>query len=140
MPKAVRATGALLALVTGASWSGATTLSPNLTEAPADTKAKLAAKEQADILILGDSLSFSYEVTTYLTYFRKYAQNKFGNAGYGYQAASVWTGSGFNQDWTGPSLSTDPAPHHGLDGLWQTYAPNVGGPNQAYLTPRSSTA
>jgi hypothetical protein len=138
MFKPVPATTALLVMLAAAESLQASNLSLNLSQALADTKAKLAANQQADILVFGDSLSFATDPTTYLTYFRDQMQSAYGNAGYGYQGASVWTGAGFNRDWSGPIISTDPAPHRSLDGLWETHQPSLGWPNQAYFYPKSN--
>jgi lysophospholipase L1-like esterase len=137
MANSWRTKTALLMLVAGAQPAMGSTLSLNLTEALADTKAKLAANQQADILVFGDSLSFSTDTTTYLTYFRSQMQSLYGNAGFGYQGSSVWTGAGFNRDWSGPIIGTDPDPHHSLDGLWESHQPVLGWPNQAYYYPNS---
>jgi lysophospholipase L1-like esterase len=111
----------------------------NLPQSLADTKAKLQNGEQADIVVFGDSLSFSTDETTYLTYFRDHLQQQYGDAGHGYQGSSLWSGAGFNQDWYGPVISSDPndLPHRSLDGLWKSYSPNYGWPDQAYYYPRN---
>lgn len=112
-PPFLRATGVLvLSLCT---WVYAVP-SLNLPETLADTKAKLAAGGQADILVLGDSLSFADG--NYLPVFRSKLQATFGNAGAGYQAFSMWTGGALNLGSTIGLLSDDVAPYYGMDGLW----------------------
>lgn len=88
----------------------------NLPQNFADTKAKLASGGQANILVLGDSLSF--RDGSYLPYFRELMQARYGNAGPGYQAFSLWTGGGLDAGWTMGLNAGDNAPHRALDGLW----------------------
>ena len=97
----------MLVLMAAAGRSDAA-LSLNLTQALSDTKAKLAAGQQADILIFGDSLSFSTDESTYLTYFRDYLQSTYGNAGFGYQGAACGPVPGSTV--TGPARSSAPIP------------------------------
>lgn len=89
----------------------------NLTDAFADTKQILANNGTANIVVLGDSLT--YQVNSYLPHFRELMQNRYGNAGAGYKGFSLWTGAGFNDmGWDKTGLDIDKEPHHSLDGLW----------------------
>ncbi len=109
----------------------------NLNETFADIRQQIANSEPADILVLGDSLSF--REGSYLPYLRDMMQSEFGDAGYGYQAFSVWSGAGFNQGsdpadpaWTLGLINQDTEPHLGLDGLWAaSTAPLPDGPTNA---------
>jgi lysophospholipase L1-like esterase len=107
--------GWLCCAVVSAGAPAAPTL--NLAPATADTKATLAAGGQANIVLLGDSLTFD-EVTGFRPYFTREMQAFYGNAGPGYVGAGLMAG-GFGADWqTGFLGPADPAPHHALDGLW----------------------
>ena len=112
--------------------------SRNLPQALSDTKAQLAAGGSADVVMLGDSLSFRQG--SYLPYFRQHVQSAYGNGGVGYQGFSLWTGAGFN-GWIREGINTDLTPHRSLDGLWNQssvgpYATS-GVHSQAYYTPWS---
>ncbi|MCC7408694.1 MAG: hypothetical protein IT442_11530 [Phycisphaeraceae bacterium] len=91
-------------------------VSLNLASSFAPVKAKLAAGQQADILILGDSLSVTQY--SYLPILTQSLQNFYGNGGAGWQGFSVWTGAGFTNGWTRGMINQDTIPHHSLDGLW----------------------
>ncbi len=93
--------------------------SANLAEALASTKAKLAHGGQADILVLGDSLTFSDN--GYLPVIRQLLQTHYGNAGQGYQAFG-WGGTA---GWYSGTVDYNPigqdvSPHWSLDGIWNT--------------------
>jgi hypothetical protein len=88
----------------------------NLTDAFADTKQILTGGGTANIVVLGDSLT--YKASSYLPVFRSLMQDRYGNAGAGYKGFSIWTGAGFNDGWAATGLDADKAPHHSLDGLW----------------------
>jgi lysophospholipase L1-like esterase len=95
----------------------------NLARAFSDTKAALLRGKGADILFIGDSLSFSESLEpgnqgSYLNYFRIEAQAAYGDGGAGYRGCRVWTGAAFNAGWTRGGINDDPPPHHSLDGLW----------------------
>ncbi len=125
---ALRSTVSMLPIFLIAGWASAvgpeparfgvgSALSHNLATAFADTKAKLAAGNEAvDIMIIGDSLSV--RTGTYTPFFRSKLQQLYGDAGYGYQGFSVWTGARFNTGWTNGIINGDTPPHHSLDGLW----------------------
>lgn len=110
----------------------------NLKHALADTKSLLNSGQTADILMLGDSLSF--RDGSYLPYFRGLMQNHYGNAGYGYQGFSLWTGGGMNNGWLRDGLNTDMSPHRALDGLWSEYSGSATWPNIAHMYPRDKYA
>lgn len=112
--------------------------SMNLTRALADTKSLLNSGQTADILMLGDSLSF--RDGSYLPYFRALMQNRYGNAGYGYQGFSLWTGGGVNNGWLREGLNADISPHRALDGLWNEYNGSAAWPNIAHMYPRDKYA
>lgn len=85
------------------------------------TKAKLAAGEQANIVIFGDSLSFEgLGWSSWVPTFRERMRTTYGDAGYGYQSYSYLTGGraegGGKFTGSGPNL--DLWPYHGLDGQW----------------------
>jgi lysophospholipase L1-like esterase len=103
----------------------------NLPASFADTKAKLTAGQQADILVLGDSLSFY--PGNYLTIFRDRLQDYYGDAGAGYQGFSVWTGGGMDAGWNRGFINADTSPYRALDGLWGSTTATT----TAYLTPSS---
>ncbi|MCS7034849.1 MAG: SGNH/GDSL hydrolase family protein, partial [Phycisphaerae bacterium] len=109
----------------------------NLREAFADTKARLRRGQTANVLVLGDSLSFN--PGSYLPVFRQRLQQVYGNAGYGYQGLSLWTGGAFNQGWTHSGLNSDYPPHHSLDGLWNEYDGESAWPNSADVYPHDRT-
>ncbi|MCC7205056.1 MAG: hypothetical protein IT441_08245 [Phycisphaeraceae bacterium] len=91
-------------------------LSLNLADSFAPVKAKLAAGQQADIMVLGDSLSLTQY--SYLPLFTQSLQTLYGNGGAGWQGFSVWTGAGFTNGWTRGMINQDTIPHRSLDGLW----------------------
>ena len=108
-----------------ATWAAATVAAPvasaaaslNLQAATADTKAILAAGGQADIVLLGDSLSFHDELS-FRPYFTRHMQDLYGDGGKGYVGLGTERGR-FGDGWTAGVVGpTDPAPHHALDGLW----------------------
>jgi lysophospholipase L1-like esterase len=88
----------------------------NLEQAFAPAKAILAAGGQANILVMGDSLS--YQSQSWVPVYRDLMQATYGDAGAGYQGFSRWSGGGFNAGWTEARINQDLAPHHSLDGLW----------------------
>jgi lysophospholipase L1-like esterase len=95
----------------------------NLESALADTGAELRAGRGADVLVIGDSLSFSGSFAadvqgSYLNYLRLLLQEEYGDGGEGYQGLSVFANAGFNQGWTHGTINQDVAPHQSLDGLW----------------------
>ena len=99
----------------------------NILESFADTKAVLASGGEADILVLGDSLSFRQG--SYLYPLRALLQRDYGDAGTGYQGFSQGIGGIFGDGWLPSRLSTDPPPHRSLDGLWNesSSGPGQGG-------------
>jgi lysophospholipase L1-like esterase len=105
----------------------------NLAAAFADTKATLAAGGQANIVVLGDSLSF--RPGSYLPVFTSRLQQTYGNAGAGYQGFSLWTGTAFNNGWLRTGINADNAPHHSLDGLWSRHDGVTTHPNTAVVRP-----
>lgn len=114
--------------------ASAAPLTLNLAQALRDTKSILATGQQADIVVLGDSLSF--RPGSYLPTFRQLLQNRYGNAGAGYQGMSLWTGAGFNGGWLTTGINADNPPYRALDGLWNRYDGVTGWPNQAVVTPQ----
>lgn len=109
--------------------------SMNLARALADTKSLLNSGQTADILMLGDSLSF--RDGSYLPYFRNLMQSHYGNAGYGYQGFSLWTGAGMMNGWLREGLNADVSPHRALDGLWSDYSGAGAWPNIAHVYPQN---
>ena len=89
----------------------------NVQQSLADTKAIIAGGGQADVVVLGDSLSF--RDGSYLPYFRDLMQGKYGNAGSGYQGFSE-TGAWFSGAFDYGQVNADNAPHSAVDGFWQT--------------------
>jgi lysophospholipase L1-like esterase len=75
------------------------------------------------IVCIGDSLTFRdggfHEV------FKQLVQNSYGDAGWGYQGMSPWTGaSGFESaNWLQGRINSDTQPFRGLDGLWMSAYP-----------------
>lgn len=104
----------LLIVVGGQFAFGEATL--NLRDALADTKAKLNSGGQANIMVLGDSLSL--RDGSYLPYFRSLMQARYGDAGAGYEPFSIWTGGGLDPGWDQGLVNNDVAPHQALDGFW----------------------
>lgn len=122
-----------------ACWGAGLSAAPltlNLAQTLRDTKTMLASGQPADIVVLGDSLSF--RPGTYLPTFTTLLQNRYGNAGAGYQGMSLWSGGGFNAGWLYTGLNTDNAPYHSLDGLWNRYDGVAPWPNQAIITPNGN--
>ena len=96
----------------------------NLEQTTADIKAKMARGEQGNIVLLGDSLSFD-DVFGFRRYFTERLQATYGNAGPGFLSVGTER-SRFGPGWTSGSLfGGDPAPHHGLDGLWLKAMPST---------------
>ena len=107
-------------------------LSLNLEQATADTKAELAAGRQADIVFLGDSLSFD-EFNSMRPYFTRAMQAHYGNAGDGYVGAAI-IGTDYGSEWrTGQLGGSDPAPHHAVDGFWLSAPASATPPSTARL-------
>lgn len=109
----------ILACVLTLAPAGAASAAPvlNLPAANADVKASLARGEQADIVVLGDSLSFD-DVYGFRSYFTDRMQTTYGDAGPGFVSFGTER-SRFGSGWTAGAVNaSDPAPHHGLDGLW----------------------
>lgn len=101
----------------------------NLEDALADTVGMLRGGQPADVLVLGDSLSFKPN-SSYLPDFRTLMQAEYGNGGPGYQHfAGAPTFSG---NYTPGALNGDNAPHHAIDGLWMRSNATLG---YAYLDP-----
>lgn len=108
------------------SATGTAVASPslNLQQATADTKQKIAAGGQANIVLLGDSLTFD-DTFSFRPYLTNRLQGFYGDAGPGYRGAASTT-TGYGGDWTSGVLGgADPAPHLGLDGLWLTACPTA---------------
>lgn len=96
----------------------------NLQETFAPTRQRLESGQDADILFIGDSISFKNN--SYLPKLRTLMQYHYGDGGYGYQGFSLWSGAGFNglastpASWTLGQVNADTPPHHSLDGLWSS--------------------
>lgn len=88
----------------------------NLPNVFVPAKAKLASGGTVSVLVIGDSLSF--KTGAWPPPFRNFMQNKYGDAGKGYQGFSLVTGGAFNSGWTDGRVNHDDWPHHALDGLW----------------------
>lgn len=94
-------------------------LTLNLAESFADTEAIVAGGGSADIVVLGDSLSF--RSGSYLPYLRELMQSEYGNAGLGTVSFDVAHNAGtYSGSWPHGQINGDTPPHHGLDGLWRT--------------------
>lgn len=105
----------------------------NLSAATADTKA-LAAAGQADVVLLGDSLTF-HPVLSFRPYFTQRLQSTYGDAGPGFVSLATERGR-FGSGWTaGQVNASDPAPHHGLDGLWLKALPGLTPPGGGVINP-----
>ncbi len=109
----------VLGLASPAAWAADQTWNVGPVLAP--TKAKLAAGEQANIVILGDSLSFEgFSWASWVPDFRTLMQAYYGDGGYGYQSFSYLTGgypeSGRKLIGSGPNV--DRAPFRAIDGQW----------------------
>lgn len=104
--------------------SAATDDALNLADALGGVKAQLAAGQTANVMVLGDSMSF--RPGSYLYPFRQMLQNQYGDAGTGWQGMSFQTGAAFDsfgQAWANSGLiNSDVAPYRSLDGLWATSA------------------
>lgn len=96
----------------------------NLQETFAPTRQRIESGQGADLMFLGDSISF--KDGSYLPPLRSLMQFYYGNGGYGYQGFSLWSGAGFNgvnstpPAWTLGMVNDDTPPYHSLDGLWAT--------------------
>ena len=137
MHRAVSSVLALSVTAALATIAQAAPPSANLPAALADTKALLAGGGQANIVVLGDSLSV--RTGSYLPYFRQALQQQYGNAGYGYQGFSLWSGAAFNRGWLSTGINTDLAGHRSLDGLWNSHDGTPTGPISAFYTPNDRT-
>lgn len=112
-------------------------LSLQLPESFAGVKAVLAAGGAADIVVVGDSLSF--RPGTWIYDFRDRLALTYGDAGAGYQGFSIWTGASGAPGWVGGVINADVAPHRGLDGLWLEHVPAIAGSGVTF-TGRSTHA
>lgn len=94
----------------------------NLADVVGAAKAQLAAGNTANVMVLGDSISF--RPGSYLYRFRQMLQNQYGYGGTGWQGMSLQTGAAFDsfgQAWGNSGLiNADVAPYRSLDGLWAT--------------------
>jgi hypothetical protein len=88
----------------------------NLAQTFDPIKQEMASGGIGNIAVIGDSLSF--RGGSWLYPFIASMEATYGDAGSGYQGASLWTGGGLDAGWTYPVINTDPAPYHSLDGLW----------------------
>lgn len=104
-------------------------------EATAGFRSKLADGKVATITFLGDSLTFRED--SYLPVFRRLMQEKYGDAGAGYQPFSLWTGGGLDAGWNYGVINWDSPPHHSIDGLWAEFLKPVDVYYSASLTARS---
>ncbi len=96
----------------------------NLAGAFAPIKVAIADGGQANILVLGDSLT--YQPQSWLPVFTGLMHDAYGDAGAGYQGFSRWTGGGFNPGWLEGVINQDVAPHSSPDGLWASgSSPNL---------------
>ena len=75
-----------------------------------------AAAGRGVIVALGDSIT--YREDSWCVDFRHRMQEKYGDAGRGWQPMSVWTGAGMSGDWERGLIDEDTLPYRGLDGLW----------------------
>lgn len=133
--------GAILSVVSAPPASATPYL--NLGQATADLKAIVAAGGQADVVLLGDSLSYGPDIApfgdnpapaggSFRAALTRDLQQAYGNAGSGFVSfadARGYFGDGWSAGVVGPP---DPAPHSGLDGQWLTAAgsrPPAGGGN-----------
>ncbi len=90
-------------------------------ETLAATKARLAAGQQANILILGDSLSFEgMGWASWVPTFRDLMRQQYGDAGHGYQSFNHLLGGTVvdGGDIIGSGVNVDLPPWRALDGLW----------------------
>jgi lysophospholipase L1-like esterase len=122
------AAGALVVVVAAPPASASSYL--NLAQATAGMKASLAAGGQADIVLLGDSLSYGPDTApfgddapalgSYRPAFTRDLQRVYGNAGAGFVGFAESRPS-FGAGWTAGVINpSDPSPHSGLDGQWLT--------------------
>jgi lysophospholipase L1-like esterase len=95
----------------------------NLPETTAAIKAKIARGGQGNIVLLGDSLAFGSG--GFRPAFTERMQSLYGNAGLGFLGLGPERGR-FGAGWSSGVLNgSDPAPHHGLDGLWLKALPGT---------------
>lgn len=113
------AVGSLVVMATATAGVAQMSAGFGVDEATAGFRAKLADGEVASITFLGDSLTFRED--SYLPVFRRLMQEKYGDAGAGYQPFSLWTGGGVDAGWNYGVINWDSPPHHGLDGLWAEF-------------------
>jgi hypothetical protein len=98
------------------SAANAQTLSRNLTEAYAPVKARMLAGG-GEILCIGDSLTA--RPGGFHDNFKTMVQQRYGDGGFGWQGASIWTGwLPLTPGWAGGLNGGDPAPYRGIDGFW----------------------
>jgi lysophospholipase L1-like esterase len=70
---------------------------------------------------IGDSLT--YREGALWESFRDLVQDRYGDAGPGWQSHSRWTGAIINPTWEEGLINNDVPPYRGLDGLWLRYQP-----------------
>jgi lysophospholipase L1-like esterase len=91
----------------------------NLPQSFAPLKAKLASGQAADIVMIGDSLTFRTDGAG--PEFSRMLRAQFGDAGEGWQPMSIWTGAelvGSAQPYLQGRINGDISPFQGLDGFW----------------------
>ena len=108
---------AALVMVSAGATAARAATSLNLPQTFADVKTKLAAGGQANIVVLGDSLSFD-ETNGWRRYFRDRMQARYGNAGPGYYGLAPAGPEGYGTGWEAGSIGVDAVPHRAIDGLW----------------------
>ncbi|MCC7147302.1 MAG: PEP-CTERM sorting domain-containing protein [Phycisphaeraceae bacterium] len=98
----------------------ATVAQLNLPQTFAHTQSLLANDQVANIVVLGDSLSFDgLGWSSWVPYFRQRLQGLYGDAGRGYQSFSTLTGaSQFTGSWFTSGPNEDRRGSFAIDGLW----------------------
>lgn len=119
-PRLVAAVVCALAAAGGASAQISHSL--NLPESLVGVKTAMMSGDQADILVIGDSLT--YGPNGWLPVFRAALQATYSSAGAGYRGFMDRNGMVFSAPWGGGIADDDPAPHRGLDGIWSVSPPS----------------
>ena len=126
LPKAsfglVMTAAAIAAGVSSRAVRGDIPLQLNLAATFAPIKADLAAGQQTNIVIFGDSLSVNAEPfhSTYSIYLQSSLQAQYGNGGMGYTPFVPAANAGmYSGSWTyGGGNGVDTYPYNALDGNW----------------------
>lgn len=112
----------------------------NLPQSFAPLKAKLASGQAADIVMIGDSLTFRTDGAG--PEFSRMLRAQFGDAGEGWQPMSIWTGAelvGGAQPYLQGRINGDISPFQGFDGFWMALSSPMPVGGCVRFTPRGNS-